>query len=39
MDIVFLIIGLVALWILRTIAANQVMLGEILKEINRKLNK
>jgi len=39
MDIAFLIIGLIALWILRTIAVNQVRLGEILKQINRKINE
>jgi hypothetical protein len=44
MNIVFLIIGLIALWILRsiavnqhTIARNQVKLGELLKEMNSKM--
>ena len=39
MDIAFLIIGLIALWFMRSIAVNQVRLAEILKEINRKLNE
>jgi len=44
MNTAFLIIGLIALWILRTIAVNQhtiarnqVKIGEILKQINRKI--
>jgi len=39
MDIAFLIIGLIALWFMRSIAVNQVRLGEILKQINRKINQ
>ena len=39
MDIAFLIIGLIALWFMRSIAVNQVRLGEILKQINRKINE
>jgi hypothetical protein len=37
MDIAFLIIGIVALWFMRSIAVNQVRIGEILKQINRKI--
>jgi hypothetical protein len=46
MNIAFLIIGLIALWILRSIAVNQhaiarnqVKLGEILKQINSKIKE
>ena len=37
MDIAFLIIGLIVLWFMRSIAVNQVRIGEILKQINSKL--
>lgn len=37
MEIALLIIGIIALWILRRIAVNQVRLAEILKQINSKL--
>lgn len=39
MDIAFLIIGLIVLWFMRSIAVNQVRIGEILKEINNKMNR
>ncbi len=46
MYIAFLIIGLIALWFLRTIAVNQVKIahnqvkiGEILKQINSEISK